>query len=378
MPKFLFTGVASDGKRLTERIEAETVSAARYKLELRGWHGINFLTDELCVRTDELLQADCQGRIPENFLTPAQEAEARRSGSVWQALWFGWKMNSIFWIPLLIWNSFSYFGARPFGWLDQTGFALSAIFIAYFLWTTVPAFAYEKILENTVWHRWDQVYRWIRFVRFLKRATFVAIPELELDFREAAGLAHQGELSKALSLVAKYETHSCGQFLYYSRLAGIYENARDYAKMTELRRMAAENGSGKPEEKLDLALGLLRRHRKVEEARQILEEVDLSSSGELVAIFHAFCSGLLHIELGAWKKSDEVLQLATDAVRPYSTNQLMVGMLQEIRAFHCIALANLGKKSEAADLLRQAKPILSAQGELELLDRCHAALGNPV
>src|SRR5437763_1425316 len=116
-----------------------------------------------------------------------------------------------------------------------------------------------SLLEACVWFRWDEARGWIKFIRVLKKFALIPIPDLELDFRFALGFAADGKLGEALAMVKKYENHKCGKYIYFGRLAGLYELAGDYPKMTESRRLAAQHGSGLPAERLDIAFGLLRR-----------------------------------------------------------------------------------------------------------------------
>jgi tetratricopeptide (TPR) repeat protein len=265
-------------------------------------------------------------------------------------------------------------GRRPYGWVDLTGFAFSTLFVLYFFWTTLPSIAYDKLLEASVWYRWNDLRRWVGVIRVLKKVMLAPIPDFELDFRLASALAAEGNLAQALDLVKKYEEHSVGKFQYYSRLATLYSTARDYDRMLEFQRKSAEHGAGKPEEQLDIALTLLRRHRQPEPAAKILLEIDPSTCSDLVGIYHLYCLGLLAVETNDWPTAEETLRQSIEAAQPYATNVLFVGLLQEIRAYLCIAQAHLEKKTEAAALLRKITPLLKARQEHELLERCRIAL----
>jgi hypothetical protein len=375
MPTFLFTATGPNGTTVTDRIEQPTLSAAKYTLELRGYKDLQFHTDDIAAQTDNALMAEFEAKLPKDVLTPEQELRARRGGGVLREIWFAWKLNSLFWVPLFAWSAIAIHGGRPFGWGDWCAFLLTIAFLIYFFWLVLPAIAYQRLLDAGVHFQWDEVRRWAGVIRLLKRTAFVPIPEFEIDFRVAYGLAAENKLEEALRLTKKYEDHSCGKFQYFSRLAGLYEAARDFPKMTHCRRLAAEHGSGKPEEKLDLAMGLLRRERKPTEAKALLDEIDLSDCGDLVVLFCEYCRGLLAFELGDCAAAEAYLRKTIDLSKPYENNPLMAGMLMDIRAYLSLALAGLGQLPQAKALLDQAEPLLRIRREDELIQRCRAALG---
>jgi tetratricopeptide (TPR) repeat protein len=375
MPTFLYTGKKGDGLAVTDRMEAASLSAAKYRLQLRGFRDLVFHTDEMTAKIDDVIQAEHAHLLPPNELSPEQEVEARHGGGVVGTIWFAWKANTLFWLPLFLWSGVAVWQGRPHGWLDWTGFGLTGLFFIYFFWIVMPGVAYQKILESSVWHRWDELGRWVRVTRFWKRLAFVPIPEFELDFRIASGLAAMGKLEKALQLVKKYEVHTCGKFQYFSRLSGLYEAARDYQKMTECRQLAIDHGTGQPEEKLDLALGLLQRERKTAPAKAIMDGIDVSDLSDLPTIFYEYCQGLLGIETCDWAGGEQRLRRTMELARPFANNILMAGMMREASAYLSLALSSQGKLEEAEVLLRQAEPMLQARDENDLLQRCRAALG---
>ena len=71
--------------------------------------------------------------------------------------------------------------------------------------------------------------------------------------------------------------------------------------------------------------------------------------------------------------------VAADATKsvlqPMAENELMKGMLRDIWAYQSIALANVGRVTEARTLFAQARPLLEARRETELLRRCREAVG---
>jgi hypothetical protein len=121
MAVYLFTGTDPSNASVTERIEAPSVSAARYRLELRGFKDITFHTDDLSAQLDGGLQGEFGDRLNEldddDDFSAAVEMEARRTGGILRLMWILWKANKPIWLPLLLWNCIALWGGVPMdGW----------------------------------------------------------------------------------------------------------------------------------------------------------------------------------------------------------------------------------------------------------------------
>ena len=114
MPRYLFTAKDSDGQPVTYFIESATLNGARYALETRCYTQIVFHTDDTSNQLDESFRQEMGGSNPEDFLTPQQILESRQSGGLLGGLWFGLKMNAIFWVPLGIWCFLALIDGRPY------------------------------------------------------------------------------------------------------------------------------------------------------------------------------------------------------------------------------------------------------------------------
>jgi tetratricopeptide (TPR) repeat protein len=291
-----------------------------------------------------------------------------------QTIFRAWRANAILWAPLFTWDAITLLRGQPYpvrGWI---AFGLTGLFIAYFLWVVLPGLAYKKMLEAGLWFRWEETRRWIRFLRGLKRFGVKPLVNLELDFRYAYSLAAEGRLNDALAMVKKYENHICGKYIYFARLAGLYEVAGDHTKMTESRRVAAQNGSGLAAEHLDIALGLLRRERNPSAAREVLSRFKADDCSELVKSYFKYCEGLLALEEGNWAKAETELNSAVKLAAPFSQHVLAKGLINEMKAFLGISVARLGRQDEAQALFQQTSPLLKARKEDLLLNRFQDAL----
>lgn len=377
MPTFLFTATDESGNSVTDRVEAGTTSAARYKLGLQGYSKISFHTDELAADFDKFLGEGLESPVAE-VLSPEDELAARRGGGVLREIAFAWKANTLFWLPLFVWSGLAVYHGRPYTLSDWLSFVFTGLFLFYFVWMVLPGIAYQKLLSASVWYQWNDVRRWARIIRILKRLAFIPIPDLELDFRLAYALAAEGQLEKGLALVNKYEDHKCGKFMFYSRVSSVYEAARNYEKMTACRKLAAHHGTGKPAEKIDIVLGLLRRQRNITEAKPLLAELEETDVAEIGQLFVEYCRGLLAVEERDWQTAEKLLNETLNLAALYANNVLMDGMTKDIKAYLGIAVANLGKQEQAKSIYREVAPLLKVRKEDELLERLRGSIVQPV
>jgi tetratricopeptide (TPR) repeat protein len=374
MAKFLFTAQDRVGKSITDRIEAESSHAARLDLERQGYHAIVFHTDELANATTAMaLEAIPPDSHPPP-LAPKRELEARRLGGIWGPIWFGWKREWRCWVPLLAWNGLSIYRGPPFSTFDWLGFGLSLLFVCAFVWARIPALAYNQLIEASTWCQVGDVRLWTRFLRRFRRLSGVGVPDMELDCRLAASLAREDRLPEAVELFRKHEDNSACKAYYFSRLSEIYTAGRDYAQMNACRIKAVEASDGGLNETIDYAFGLVRRLRNPVAAEQVLNSVPTQDVTDIAQVFVHYCRGLIALEKGDWPVAERQFKSALELGSPIK-NALMVGMLIEVKAFLCIALAQQSRHHEAKALLEEATPLLKARGELELLERSQAATG---
>ena len=192
MASYLYTAKSPDGKSITDRVEASTTDGARYALNLRGYREIVFHTDDSSNRVDATLLAEMADGDLEFRLTPEQEREARQGGGVVRELWFAWKMNAIFWVPIGVWVGANLIKGHPFTTGDIVSFVVGGLFMVYFIWLVLPGVGYQSLLAACTWNRLDETRAWVGFLRFFGSIGPVRIPKLELDMRLAGVLGRNG------------------------------------------------------------------------------------------------------------------------------------------------------------------------------------------
>ena len=113
MPVFSFSATSADGEKVRERIDAASLSQARYILEIRRYTDVEFFTHE---NADDISRMTLSGTGVDPAEFPEWSAEddigsQQRRGLARQLLW-ALKQHSIFLAPLLLWNFLSWRG-RP-------------------------------------------------------------------------------------------------------------------------------------------------------------------------------------------------------------------------------------------------------------------------
>lgn len=370
MTTYLYSGRTSDGKQVTDRIEAATSDAARYALDLRGYREIVFHTDDSTSRVDALLLDEMLNGDPVPELTPEQEREARQSGGVLQCLWFAWKVNAIFWVPLSIWVGISLAGGRPFSVADIISFVFGGLFLVYFVWLVLPGVGYQRFLVAATWNRLGETRAWVRFLRFFGSIGPARIPKLELDMRLAWVLSRNGHQEEARGLIAPHESIAANNAMILNRLGGFYDAIGDHERAHTNRTQAVEVSGGGTTEIIDHALGLVRHLRRPTEARASLDRISGKEVADLVRIFVVYTEGLIALEEGRNEEAFDLLTKTEQVMSPYVANELMKGMRREVWAFQAIALGTAGRYAEANQLFLKALPLLKARRENTLIARC--------
>jgi hypothetical protein len=374
MPDYLFTARTSEGRAVTDRITAPTVNAARYALETRRYEDIVFHTDDQTARLDAQMARDLDPDQEGEVLTPEQQLEARRGGGFLHGLWFAWKVNSIFWLPILIWCAISFVGSRPFGLGDWAGFILAGLFMVYFVVLVIPGVAYQASLRAAVWNRLGETRFWTAVLRRMPLVSGGAFPKLDLDVRLASVLARHGRVDEGRRLLEPYLAGT-PDAMTVARIAGFHNAAGEYAMAHELSCRAVALSNGGIIETIDQALGLVRYLRRPAEARACLERIADQELLEAPRIYVAYIEGLIALEEKRYTEAVTALEKTVTLMQPMASSELIKGLLRDIWAFQSIALAGVGRMTEARALLARARPMLEARRETELLQRCRAAVG---
>jgi len=297
-----------------------------------------------------------------------------RSGNGLSMLWAAWKQHTIIWLPLGIWCALAIRGGRPFGVGDYIAFALSGLFLVYFFWMALPGLAYQRLLTALCWNREKEAAACVRFLRLLRGLGGVGVPRLELDIRLAEVLARNDKLSEAVQRLEPYVAKASGDTLLLGRLAEFWDAAGDHERACKLREQAIELTGGKGlHQIIDHAHGLVRHLRAPDLARASLARIEGRELADMPRLFVGYTRALVALEEGSFQEAEARLGRTEQAIAPQLANPLFEGMLSEVRAFHALALAGLGRAGEARAQFERARPMLEARREQALLARCRDA-----
>ena len=369
MPSFLYEANDRSGRQHAGRVQAETLSAARYKLELQGCSEIRFHTD---VHSEAMGRAE--GHALVEGVTPAQELHARRAplGTAAQLVEI-YRGNWIVWLPPVAWAAWKLCAGPPFGIGAWIASALAVVGLLFPAWAFVPSRLYARLLDAAAWARWDEVAalsnRALTWQRF-----FLFGPMLvDAELRRASARAAQGDLRGALDAVRHLEA-TLPHAHYLSRIAPIHGAARDWQGMADRQAQAVEASGRGLTEVLDLATTLVWRLRRADEAAALLDEIRDQEMAMLPRAYFEFANGLVALERGDYRTAQDRITSFADILGESGNNPLLGYLADYALAFLVITQAALGQKTLAAHLLRNVLPRLTAFRDIDLTRRCQAAL----
>jgi hypothetical protein len=377
MREFLFSATAPDGRKVHERVEAANLDQARYKLEIRKYREIEFLTDE---HGADIARAARSGvnipSLPPDVWTAEDEVASRRRRGLREKVWWAFRQHLPIFGILLGWIELELHYGRPYGFHAWASFIALPLYFLWFVRLVVPMTLFQLILEASVWHDWKRLRLLIGIARILKRFITTAIPDKELDIREAASWAAEGRLEDGLRLVEKYRGHpDVAEYLFLTRLSGIYDAAGQYDRVVALLEEAAAKGPGGVSEWIDLAMARIRRKRDAAGAKSALRNIDGKEVPALAQAFRLMVEGMIAGEERDDVRAYEYFRTGLEKLHATGGSPLLQGLIAEGRAGMAISLARLDKKDVARKILAKERPLLEARKEKELLARCDAAIG---
>ena len=364
---FLYTAVGPDGQNVTERIAAENIGQAKYRLEIRGYSEITFLANEI---RDEVSWAAGENESPLNKVSPELENKLSTQ-SLAESVLFGLKVWSIIWIPLAAWVVYDFARGKSL-WLSLTALT---VFTLYFVFVTLPGVFFRKLTEASDWARWDEVRSWVKVIAWYNKISPLRVPAYELDSRLAYADAAEGDLESGLRRMKKYENHAkVSSYLYYAKLAMIYEKAKRPDKKLEYQELAVREYPDRAEAYLDCAFTLARYFKNTAKAREFLDEVAEREITFIAQPFVSFCQGIIELEDGNLQKAEFDLLRALEKSKPFEKAILFTGVISELKAYLSLLYGKTGERDKALVFLQEAKPYLVANKEDELLERCEEAV----
>ncbi len=359
MPSFLFSAINANQESVNERVEAENLSQARYKLELHGYSEIIFFESELSRDVDSLFDEKLlklRDRYTDN------QVEVQYDSSNWKSI------RAVF----TIWAALSICVYYSQSWLSYSVLVLSVIGCAYI---TLPVILFNRFEIAHIWAANRRVRHWARVIKLFNLVSPIKIPNVIVDNRLACADARQGNLEAALSRFSKYEfDNNVSGRLFHNYMGSIYESARMFDKVLEWRKKSIKEGNDFPEEALDLAMGLTKYAKRTEEARQLLENLIDKEPTFLTLMVIPHCRGMIEVEDGNWPQAEFFLRQALKEIKPFEKNRHLDGLRNEVKAYLSVALGHIGDREEAIVLYNETKPYLLAHRESELMSKCELAI----
>lgn len=358
MRTFLFSATDRQGRKVTDNIDAETLSQARYALDLRGFTGIEFLQSELTNDIIDTFDDSVRAEVKKN---PDIQEIFSYDSSLTTYFKVMLKLTAILWTPLLIWMVWS-----------RSAFSLTAvgIFAALFLYISLPTALYTLAANSVFMGKRTQACFWIAVIRGFNLISFLKIPKSELDMRRACLDAQAGNVELALSRVAKYARDpKVSRRVYYSYLCILYGWAKQYDEAAKYQAESIREGNDFPEELLDHALTLAYRKGETAKAREFVERALDKEASVLISAFIPLTQGIIEVQDGNIERAEFYLREAHRRMAPFGRNSFLVGSRSLLNAFLSIVLKAKGEMDEAARLFEAARPYLEAHRETELLAR---------
>lgn len=366
MLSFNFRATSPQGDPVAKRVEAASVNAALTQLQQRGYTQIQLLDDE----NSAVKLGDAASSRRLQFSTREEEALRRRKSFAGRTLW-SFSKNWWIWGPLLVWMAIAAW--RGGGAFPAMPAALLLTFLIWFAWATVPSVFYDQALQASVWCRWREVERWMRWMARWKAWFKTPMPEHELLFRTATAMAGQGRLHEGLRHVAPLarDTRLAPGF-YQMRLASLYFAAKDFDTVARLQDEARQLNPS-PSSVIDLATTRARWLGDAKSAQQLLVDVDAKVLPPSAQAFFGYCQGVIALAQGRPEAAIQHLAESLESARAMAGIPLIQSLVLDARAHYGLALSALGRPDEAKPHLNAAYPLLKARDDVHLIARCRAA-----
>jgi tetratricopeptide (TPR) repeat protein len=370
MPEYLATAQTADGKRVTERLEAASADEAVQALRERGY-------DEIVLHTDDVGALYSKQSAVDSVITPREYVRLRNL----PAPLAGFLLLTIkFYTQGWLW----YLGALAllaYRW--SQGLTWNALDVAIVVYLLLPAlFAlvvqffpgaggrYRRLIDAVSWGRWDEV---------LAQADSVGgqvAPE-EIAFNKAKALSGLGRIDEALRMVEPFgDGQRIPPWLYWSRLAAVYETAKRYDDAKAAMERALELAPDNATLLVDMAESEVWRRRNPRRARELLARARAHALSDVLQPFAMRTEGLIRLEEGNAREARELLEDAfRRAERFRHASPLMGAMLDKMHAAIALACAAEGDIEAARRHYQLARPRLEALRLVDVLERCEKAIG---
>lgn len=370
MLEFLVTGTDRAGKRETIRIRAASSNEAIEICARRGYSDITLHTDDaaaVAIASMPVVEGD--------LITPGDFVELRALSSVgffWMLYGKAW--NYLWWnqVPALAYLAYGAWRDAPFTWLGWlTAIVLLAppagcAWFAFF----GPARKYDAMLEAMCWGRWQETLDRIAALRG-------AVPDFELDVRSACALVGLGRFDEGLALVRAHGNDpGIPLWMYLGRMSELYDLAHRYDEALQCHRDAWEDAPENPTVVMDYALSLLKNEVDTALALRLIGEVENQPKADLLDMLLPMLHGMAALNQGHYEEALGHLRTTEQNLRGMARASALARLVLDMaRSYHAVALAGLGRHSEADRLFSVVKPRLEALNYTRMIDRFEAVRG---
>jgi tetratricopeptide (TPR) repeat protein len=244
-----------------------------------------------------------------------------------------------------------------------------------FVWALLsvsPLWLNGAVMWAASWNDWRRV---LRLLPLLEHNPLLQRPSMRfhLGLQRAKAYVALGRLEDGFALFAQVSARSgLGEAARDPVRGSLLILAKRYTEAIELRRRAAAED---PRLAFDAALALLRYGGDVEAARELLASRQDVALTEMEKMFQHYAAGVLALADARFEDARDRL----DAARASAERELLTtpyslfGMRALIDAHRVLALAALGDRAAATEVLAPIARYLRVSDEAPLLARCEAA-----
>jgi tetratricopeptide (TPR) repeat protein len=368
MPDFLLTATDSSGQRDTLRVNAGASQEAWRQLESQGYRDIALHTSDVEALTP-------MTALDSGHITPADYVRIRTFS---RARMFLFLLARLYWqarkmlVVALILLAFNWWTLNDRTILTIIALALIALPLAIAIWGSLfgRALKYARFVDAAAWGRWQEVLK-------LAPAFLHGSTEFDAAARQASALAALGRLPEGVQVIDEhYRPGETPKWMYYARVAEVYNVAKLYDKALACHRLAYEDAPDDPTVQLDMAMALLKNETDLPLAKQLIESAESQHLSDLLLAFMPHAKGLHALNAGSYAEAKRWFTAAHEKLQPFLASSPLIGVAIDVnRANLAIALAKSGDLRGALDLYALARPRLIALDSSRLLDQVQRALG---
>ena len=356
MHSFLWSGKDSEGKKRSERVEAENARAARAILEAQGWTDLQLIKDEIGDVVKRRHRAESRIQVPE--LTPDQEASRfwgkRKSFAM---KWWNSLQGSFVNIALIVLILGFGIYAHKTGSIFRGGTELLLILLLFpvlSLFYSQTRRNYARLNRAKVYGRWNEVLKYVEKLKRSHELTRIGVGKVELARNRALAIAHLGRLDEAISEFKKVESSATTPaWLYASHLGGIYKAGGEYERALECQMKVVAEKPDMSSGWIDLAGLLVQKMKRPGQAREALAragKLELTPLGKPHMLLH---EGVILWREARLSEAKPRLEQSLMEFEPFAKKPLVEGSILKVKSYLCAVNRSLGNQAEAGRLLKE-------------------------